>query len=399
MKIGIAISLYDKFDELDILVDIIRNNWKGDYLISVCSNFQDAAKHLEKLDIDSYVIGEDIKFTPDMDSMRKRVNITCRAFDCVRKSCTGANKLDCDYVMHLHTDAWPLDEKAFLKLVDEMKVKKKKFAVRGMGFTKYRSDCPLGHVDDMHFVYDVKFAKKIGLFDVNPLTMLPGRLSIHGVMSTLIVGKIHLNNVYFYDNHTDLRYWDGKLHDPIFNRGKPTMFDYKYRFLHVHLGSFPGDISNNLQAMYLKKYGMIKGKCIKKFLERYLIDEHVLFQKIRELEEKVDKKVRWRGFPVLGWGRFGRDYSRKNWYLGLSFNKKLRYWMIAMARNIWEGTFQKSFGVELAPDYSVWPESLDSFYTRNLDSSDYPDKNMVWYERKIDKIKKDPSAYKGFDIF
>ncbi|MXR51001.1 hypothetical protein GRX03_05185 [Halovenus sp. WSH3] len=35
---AVSISLYDKFVDLSILVDVIRHNWEGDYYISVCSN-------------------------------------------------------------------------------------------------------------------------------------------------------------------------------------------------------------------------------------------------------------------------------------------------------------------------------------------------------------------------
>ena len=33
---AIAISVYDKFDEVKILVDIIRENWEHKYFITLC---------------------------------------------------------------------------------------------------------------------------------------------------------------------------------------------------------------------------------------------------------------------------------------------------------------------------------------------------------------------------
>jgi len=42
---GIAISFYDKFDELAVLVDIIRHNWDEEYYIVVSSKHSDAVKN------------------------------------------------------------------------------------------------------------------------------------------------------------------------------------------------------------------------------------------------------------------------------------------------------------------------------------------------------------------
>ncbi|MBT3464524.1 hypothetical protein HN451_06025, partial [archaeon] len=138
MKIGIAISLYDKFDELAILIDIIKKNWKGDYIISVCSNHENPEPFLKDLDIDIFTKGDDIIVTKDMPWMRNSINMRSRVSDCIKKSCTAAINSGADYVMHLHTDAWPLKEKEILKIIEHMKENKKTFAFRGLGFSKYR---------------------------------------------------------------------------------------------------------------------------------------------------------------------------------------------------------------------------------------------------------------------
>jgi len=394
-KIGIAISLYNKFEELGILVDIIRHNWKNDYIISVCSNFPDAEPYLKKLDLDHYVIGDDIKFNPKMEKLRSKINKQCRIFDCVKKSCSGAIDLGCDYVMHLHTDAWPLNEESVKNLISNLQKKDKKLAIRGMGFTRYRQDCPLGHVDDMFFIFDTRHFKKIDFFNVNPLAMLPGRLSIHGILSTLIVGKLHLDKVYFYDNLTTHKFWDGKHHNIEFRGVIPTIYDEKRGFLHIHRGGLPGKFCENLQAMYLNDFDLTKGKNIQEFLSKYLVNKQKLLFNIKKVEQKIDRKLQWRGFPKVKWSRFGRDASRKIRYLNYPISKKIRYWALAMGRNIWDAKFKKKLGVELTPDFSIWPESLDSFYTRKLIPEDYV-KGMVWYEQKIDKEQNDKPIYSGY---
>lgn len=385
MKIGIAITLYDKFEELKLLVDIIRHNWKEKYIITVCSNHPDAAKHMKDIDVDAWVQGEDIKYSPKLPYIRASINITCRILDGIKKSCTAANNLGVDYVMHLHTDAWALKEEEVVKLAEHMKRNKIRFAGRGMGLGKARPDCPLGHLDDMFFMYDVRFIEERKFFDYNPLELLPDRLTIHGVLSLLIVGRIGLSNFYLYENHTSQVFWDGKHADPHFERGKPMMFDPEKGFLHIHSQSFPGDLSKNLQAYYLKKYGLTKGKAIEAFVARFSLADRVLFRRLNRLEQKLDNDLRKQGY-FLSIGRFGRDFNKKLEYIHMPLGKKLRFLFVNSSRALWTEIFGKRrlragkyYGLELYPEISVWPRYLGAFYAENLEASDYPNKEDVWF--------------------
>jgi hypothetical protein len=396
--IGIAISVYDRFEELALLVDIIRKNWKHKYVISVCSNFPGAREYLEKLDIDTYTISTDIKYERSMGLLRTRVSMACRVFDSIKKTCAGADNLGCDYVIHLHTDAWTLKEEGVRNLARTLKKTGKVLAIRGMGFTKYRSDCPLGHVDDMFMMYNAAYAKRVGLFDVNPLTMLPTRLSMHGILSTLFLGKVGLDKIFLYDRLTENVYWDGWPHKIGYRGMLPTAFDPKRGFLHVHRGGLPGEFCQNIQAMYLQDYGLTKGEHIEPFLQKYTVDKQKLMKDIREVELKVNRKLRWSGFPVLEWGRFGRDISRKNWYFGLSLRKKIKYWGITMFANFWDSVIKKRFGIEILPNYNLWPESLSSYMTKELDVNDFP-KEMIWFEQKIDPEAKKSVSQTRYNLF
>ncbi len=387
MKIGIAITLYDKFEELQLLVDIIRNNWKGKYIITVCSNHPDAKKHMGGIPVDAFVQGEDITFKKGMPYFRSSVNITCRILDGIKKSCTAANELGCDYVMHLHTDAWPLNEDEFLVLVNLMKKERIPFAARGMGLGKARPDCPLGHLDDMFFIYSVPFVERIGFFKYKPLELLPDRLTIHGVLSLLIVGRVGLGNFYLYENHTHQVFWDGKKADPHFERGKPMMFDPQKAFLHVHSQSFPGDLGKNLQAYYLHKYDITKGPVIEAFLQKYLLQDKVLFQTFKKIEKDLNYRLRWNGY-FLSIERFGRDFNKKLEYINMPFTKKVRFLAVNTTRALWTEIFGKGkvklglyYGLELYPEISVWPKYLGEFYAENLDAKDYPNQDDVWFAK------------------
>ena len=404
-KIGIAVSLYDKVEELALLVDIIRKNWKNKYIISVCSNHPESKKRIKemKIDIDRFTQGDNIFFSPkEMKGVRKVVNLYSRVLDCLRKSCIGAEDLGADYVIHLQTDAWPLSEEGLLKIINHMKKNKFKAAVRGFGLTKYGHDCPLGHVDDMFFIYDVDYFRRVGFFDFNTLEMLPTRLSLHGILATLLVAKVGVSKVYLYDNHTRFLDWDGKLKFALRGRALPSALDPETGFVHVNVASFPEDYGKKVQAMYLKEYNLTRGNTIKGFLKNYYIPKKGFEKELTSIESKLKLRLRLTGFPILRWGRFGRDFSKMRWYLRSPITRKIRYIILSAGRTFWEDIISKRFGVTIFPEYSVWPESLDSFYSRVLNPKDYPDKSMVWFASRKKKGKEKPSnnpVYSGFDVY
>jgi hypothetical protein len=69
---GIAVSVYDKFDDLAILVDIIRENWEDQYYIAVCCKHKDAKTKLSDVDIDCLVRGDNIPYSSVDSSENKR---------------------------------------------------------------------------------------------------------------------------------------------------------------------------------------------------------------------------------------------------------------------------------------------------------------------------------------
>jgi len=44
--LGIAISVYDKFEELRLLLDVLRENFRTPFVVAVCSNSERAAAEL-----------------------------------------------------------------------------------------------------------------------------------------------------------------------------------------------------------------------------------------------------------------------------------------------------------------------------------------------------------------
>jgi hypothetical protein len=403
MKIGIAISLYNKFEELGVLIDIIRNNWKGEYVISVCSNHPNPEPFIKDLDIDVFTKGEDILFNNDIEWMRRSVNFRSRVADCIKKSCNGAMDAGADYVMHLHTDAWPLKEEEVLKVVKEMKKKKKVLAIRGMGFSRFRHDCPTGHIDDMFMIMESKRIRDKKFLEFNTIAMLPQKLSIHGVLSLLMVGRVGLENIYHYDNHIGHVFWDKRSHPGDLERGIPSMYDPKRGMLHVHVGGFPQDLGYSVQAMYLVDNGITKGENVQAFLKKYLVNRNQLLRRLRKIEKKMNFKLKWLGFPILKYGRFGRNFQKKQKYLDKPIKNKLKYWLGANGRYFWDNVIKPKIGLELTPDYSYWPVSNDQFLGSTIVPSDYKDRSWIWFKRisisEKEKKKVLPPFYRGFRNF
>lgn len=397
-KIGIAISLYDKFEELSLLIDIIKENWKGDYIISVCSNHPNPEKFIKKLNIDIFTKGEDIKFNKGMSQVRRSINMRCRVADCIKKSCLGAINAGADYVMHLHTDAWPLKEEAILNIIKNMQKEKKDFAFRGLGFSKYRHDCPVGHIDDMFFIINSKTAVKKEYFNFNTLAFMPHKLSIHGVLSLIVLGKIGLENTLHYDNFKNNLFWDNKKHPGDIERVRPSIYEPNLGLLHVDTPTFPKDLGKSIQALYLTKNNLINGKNIQKFLSENYIPEKKLKNILKKIEQNLDFKLKIQGFPILKLGRFGRNFNKKEKYLKMPFLNKTKYSLISSIRYLWEEFIAKKLGVHLIPAYSFWPVELEDLFGNYLYKEDFKNQKIFWFPEKRNKKidKKLPPFYNKF---
>jgi len=375
---GIAISVYDKFEEAGILIDIIRNNWKNNYYISLCSNYPNAKEHIADLEIDCFTQGADIKYSPKMPwRPRGRTNLVCRVLDTIKKSCVGAIEGGCEYVMHLHSDAWPLEEKSYLRLIQDIKRRKKKIAVRGLGFSFYGQDVPLGHIDDMFFVFDANYLNNVDFFDYNPLELFPHKNSVHGALVLLLLGKIGIKNIYYYSHHSNLEYWDGKNKFLPFERAKPSIFDPYWKLLHVHTAAFPDNLGKSVQAYYLKKYKLTKGENMQMFFKKYYIPKKELFKTLTEIEKKQDFKLRLLGFnPVV----FGRDFSHKKDILTSLPKDKMKMLCMNLAKNLYYCLRSKKD----IRTRSLYPDSL------------WPNKNIYEYYREIIQLDDFPEEYSDF---
>ncbi|MFC1690836.1 hypothetical protein ACFL0W_01535 [Nanoarchaeota archaeon] len=330
MKIGFGILCYDKFEEVRMLADIIKGYDKNFYVLA-CSNHPEGKKHLETYKhIDRVVLGEDfpIHGKPGTEQRRMHLNSMRATSNMLRCNTALMENKDIDYCIFLHSDSWILDKKSIFRIINLIKKKKKKIAIRGTGISYMVRPTPLGNIDDMFMFYERKFIKESKMFEFDVLQMFPHKLNSHGMISTSMMVKVGIANVLQYKNTAELYLWHNKyLSDrtQVAETNNPCIFTYDpdYKFIHTHVGALPDDLGFQLQAYYLRKFKM-KGPTIDKFLERYTMGAEELFKKIKV----VDKKVKWllfRNFLTyksLGWGK---NYLRIiNFFKNAPFKEKVR---------------------------------------------------------------------------
>ncbi len=207
MRLGVAISVYNKLDELATSVEIIRKHWAShnDAFISVCCNDPSSIDRVRLLAVDSVVEGEHIPSTP-------KPNLRRRQFDCIRKSVTAC---DADYIVHWHADAYATRVGPLLDLIDQMEESKAIVAFRGRGIDYRNPKTVFGDVDD-HFIIWARQA--VPLLDVDP-TEFVQYCNVESFLSRILTphrnSTIHYStmaeNLVGVDQRDDF-YPDGLLH-------------------------------------------------------------------------------------------------------------------------------------------------------------------------------------------
>jgi len=208
--IGISVSLYDKFEDLDILMDIVRSNWDEPYYISVCSNHPDADERLAALEHspDEFQQGAQIRLDNSLSKFRYDTNFTYRVYDSIGTAVRGAYECESvEHVMHVHADAWQLSETGLKDLLEEMDQRNAAVAFKSdIGF---RNDAwPPGRFMDQFICFDAAAARRVDLYEHSPLEF-PPMCSNHQILPILCLGKFGWSKLYRYSNRFEEEYWDG----------------------------------------------------------------------------------------------------------------------------------------------------------------------------------------------
>ncbi len=358
-KRGIAVSLFDKFDELAVLSDILNKNFKGEYGLFICSNHPDAKNEIEKrnIEFDGYIQGEPIKFSSDMNSRDKRLSLVCRSTDTVQKSCSLA-MTHCDSVVHIHCDAWPLDENQLIEHFMLVENTEYSIAVRGLGWSYTEADRPLGGIDDHFFVFSSKKIKMKNIFDFNVLDIMPHKLTIHGILGAQIVCKLTRREVYYYDEFQGHVIWDGVKKRMPFFPVKPSLYDQQRKFLHVHRESFPGTSGKILQSWYLTQNNITVGENVIDHISQYPIPDDFLFDLTKRLNIAEQKAKRL----GINYVKLGQEIlTLETAISNTSYIKAIKnhcYKIVKFPLDL----LLKRFQLTMVKDFNLWPKSIEEIY-------------------------------------
>jgi arsenate reductase-like glutaredoxin family protein len=391
MKKGIAISLYDKFDDLAILVDIIRENWEDKYYISVCSKHPDAYEEISELDIDHFTSGTPIKYNPSWTGQRERINLTCRILDSFKNACKGAID-NCEYVMHLHADAWPLSESKINELVNKMEDKDAKAAFRGKGLSYRRSGSNLGHVMDQFCIFETSYTQETGFFEFHPMDLVPD-IGIHTSLMILLLGKIGLSNVWWYSDMTRDENYDGTSTNLVYTGVRPSAYNPQWKLLHVATDEFLNNDGEKVQAMYLQQHDINKGQKVSELLEEHSISREQLLDELKKKERGQNLKLRLLGFSPE---KFDKKFKTKQDILDQPVKNHTQYLGKNILRKAYYATHRFIFAITPFEDSrfpadkrkeqffsnATWPTSLNNVYGQSIDKSDYPENYQeLWFEK------------------
>jgi hypothetical protein len=361
--IGISISLYDKFDDLSVLLEIIRENWDDEYFISVCSNHPNAETRLAELDcdVDYFEQGANIAYDSSMSEFRGDANLKYRVYNTIRTACRGALAGDnVSHVMHLHADAWPLCEETIKSLIDEMSDRNAAVTYKtrpGVFQDRYTP----GHLSDQFIIYDADAANAVNLFEREALDFPPGYV-IHQILSMICLVKLGWQGMYNYSTRIEEEHWDGKSISEVRNPARPMLYNPEYKQVHIATEDFADDLGKSLQAHYLQKHDVTNGKNIKELINSYGMPEDVLFRQIESYFDSLDDELRWYGLSVES---FGRNVNHIDSFLQASPLEKFK--------TIGEILLNTASKVVLRNDEAIRNQPVEKVYADKLDGTDYPD--------------------------
>ena len=375
--IAISVSLYDKFDDLGVLLDIIRNNWDDDYFVSVCSNHPDAESKINQLDANVDVLeqGAQIRYDPNEESRGNNANFYYRVINTIKTAIQNAFASDnVDYVCHVHADAWPLSEPKLRNLVKSMDERDASVAFKA--WTKRFLDTyPPGTVMDQFMIFDSAKCVPAGVFDQH-ITEMPPPVSPHRYLPMRFISQLGWSELYHYSNRETEIFWDGVPTVFGTNSVRPMMYNQRHEQIHIATEDFPDDLGKSLQAHYLSQNELDQGHHISELIDKHLIDEDYLFSRLDEHFSKKTKQLRW--YYGLSSDSMGRNTKKMNKYTNITKSQKIKN----VLKHNTEELARTGYDVfqQLTADSSdgnhqdnIHTTNLNEYYDKYLNEEDFPE--------------------------
>jgi hypothetical protein len=318
MKIGVAVSVYDKFEELRILLDIL-NSFASVNQVVVIRN--DKASNNDFI---KYKIIENCTKVLEIDTYKflktspiKNESITARIWESQRQGLLELSE-DNDFVIHTHSDGWVLNEFKLLNIIDLISKSNKVMAFRGPGLSYRNSKGEiLGKLDDHFYILKGSFLKESNFIRRSPLSLPIDLLNIHGILAFWIHAEISFEKTIHYEDFTKVSDWEGKIIDYSKTNApmlRPLLFSDEYLLVHIHQSDFDFNFGKNFQAYYLEKYLDKKSK----FINTFIKENFVPIEKLRSNQKSIINKKRIL-INLLG---FNMGFHKNNPFLIKSIFKK-----------------------------------------------------------------------------
>ncbi len=209
-----------------------------------------------------------------------------------------------------------------------------------------------------------------GFFDFDPLDMMPHKLTTHGMMCIQVLSRIGLRRFYLYHDMSGCEVWPGRAKRLPWYPVKPASFDPLRKFLHLHRQSFPGDLGSQLQATYLRKHGITKGRYIEAFLDRYRMPEELLVATLNQIEQETSNQLRALGVhpePFAQEPKVLQEMLEKVRQKGRPIGPPV-------------GPLPEGANLKWGYQDSCWPADIRHLYRRIIDRSHFPDVREFWFD-------------------
>ncbi len=212
-SLAVAISLYDRWDELQGLLELLRLNWPtGPNLkVIVSSTAEEVAlpAWVERSYVDNFLWGSRYSLPARRSSRLRPLHdrrygffkqqLRTRTLDSISRGCRVAAASGQDYTLHLHAAAWPLLENVIYDILAKMTRKNYLFAARGYGQKYVDGKHPDGDIDDNFFLINNSFAHQTNFWDFDAACDAD-RIGNEGRLARRVYELCGDDQVYFYED-------------------------------------------------------------------------------------------------------------------------------------------------------------------------------------------------------
>ncbi len=214
--LGIAINLYDAWEDLQTNVNIIRKHWKShnDSFISVVCNHEETFEKAKTLDVDSCVLG--VSHVCDHVKANHRSRI-------YKNEKTAILNCQSEYAINAHADAYILDVDEVLKMTQKMSEEGIYVAFRGWGLDFRTAKHLNGDVDDHYMIFNVEQAKDKKVFEKDDYTETLKVQNNESLYGQLITSHYNKNERWHY----------AKKNEDFPSYLNPICLDRKRKFYHI----------------------------------------------------------------------------------------------------------------------------------------------------------------------